>query len=168
MSDCLEWRLLSQHSLPQVMSLQLRSRCQEMLSLVESLKKNSTRLTEFSGICLVQPRSHSTFHNKILDLCFETHLVCAFGVFIRAFFVFFFEWEMLLHMTHALTIITTQLRRRLRHRWPARCCETQMQILNMNYRGRIWPPPPSRLSHPLNSSQTLSSLGLYKDRLLSN
>ena len=83
--------MLSQHSLPQVMSLQLRSRCQEMLSLVESLKKNSTRLTEFSGICLVQPRSHSTFHNKILDLCFETHLVCAFGVFIRAFFVFFFR-----------------------------------------------------------------------------
>lgn len=34
----------------------------------------------------------------------------------------------------------------LRHKWPARCCETQMQILNMNYRGCICPPPPLTLS----------------------
>lgn len=171
MSDCLEWRLLSQQSLPQIMSLQLRSRCQEMLSLVESLKKKLTRLTEFSGICLVYPRIMLTFNisQRNLDLCFEKCALFSSSLCIWWIHAcFFFEWEMLLHMTHALTIITTQLRRRLRHWWPARCCETQMQILNMNYRGRIWPPPPSRLSHPLNSSQTLSSLGLYKDRLLSN
>lgn len=49
----------------------------------------------------------------------------------------------------------------LRHKWPARCCETQMQILNMNYRGCIGPPPPP-VSHPHNSSQILSSRGSTK------
>lgn len=39
-----------------------------------------------------------------------------------------------------------QLGSGLRHKWPARCCETQMQILNMNYRGCICPPHPPILS----------------------
>ncbi len=59
LSDCLKWCLLSQHSPPQVMSLQLRSRChtccQEMLSVAELLEEKTPRLTALGGKCLLHP-----------------------------------------------------------------------------------------------------------------
>lgn len=70
-----------------------------------------------------------------------------FGVNVKAF--------------HSYINSPIQLGSCLRHKWPARCCETQMQILNMNYRGCICPLLPP-VSHPLNSSQILSSLGSTK------